>query len=64
MGDWISVDDKLPEQDQLIISHHYDYGYDFTKFNGDYWTRNARTLGYVPQRWIPIPEVSEEFNNE
>lgn len=57
MGEWISVDDRMPEKDgkYLVwrVKYNGKHGYDCVDFLGDdFWS--ARVL-----YWMPLPEPPE-----
>lgn len=58
MGEWISVNDKLPKDTGTVLIAH-KCGVSFGWFNGTYWTRGAATK-HRPIRtvthWMPLPE--------
>ena len=58
MSEWISVKDRLPEDDLLVlITDGLSLGdYEIARWNGSYWTRKAWPLGYEPTHWMPLPE--------
>lgn len=55
---WISVDDELPELNKTVMIDSGS-GFDFARFNGDYWTRKAWPLGCTPKYWMPLPTPPE-----
>ena len=56
MSEWISVNEQLPEIDVRVIAY-YDGDYEFLLFNGDFWTRKAWPVGYIPTHWMPLPSA-------
>lgn len=69
---WISVKERLPEHDQLVLyrelvktkngqAYEFDYGeYDSERqvFYGQYF--NYRWLGWDVTHWMPLPEPPKE----
>ena len=63
MSNWISVEDELPDIDSLVVildSNDTNPEYDFARWNGEYWTRKAWPLGYIPSHWMPLPGLPRD----
>ena len=63
MNEWISVDDRLPDCEDLVciaIFCEDRREYDLARWNGDYWTRKAWPLGYSPTHWALLPEPPKQ----
>lgn len=62
MSKWVSVSDRLPDVESLVLIVTLSgdvIEYDFARWNGEYWTRKAWPLGYSPTHWMPLPEYPE-----
>ena len=58
MSEWISVEDRLPEDTSIVLIAHRG-GVSFGWFNGSYWERGAATKHRAIKtvtHWMPMPE--------
>ena len=64
MSEWISVKERLPEEDVVVIlTDHIDVGTGW--FNGKGWrTPFADIDEYRITHWMPLPEPPKEGNND
>lgn len=65
MSEWISVEDRLPDVDTLVLATGFDYGYQLNKMHyvlavrfDNYWyseTDFGVEYKYITH-WMPLPE--------
>lgn len=56
MSEWVSVDDGLPDVDELV--HVFDDRtgeYWHLRWTGEYWTTKEWPCGLAPSHWQPLP---------
>lgn len=62
MGEWISVEDRLPvDMGTVLIAHKG--GVSFGWYNGAYWEKGAATKHReikTVTHWMPLPEPPKE----
>lgn len=78
VGEWISVEDRLPENEKVVICYTPCDGYMFVGFyrtskSKSYeWSswqiitamRSTKTITKKVTHWMPLPEPPEEVNDE
>lgn len=63
MGEWISVDDKLPPIDtEVLVICWYSYWLARIDFEGDWIDTQEGTLLDEVTYWLPIPTLSSSRN--
>ncbi len=63
MSEWISVKDRLPEDDSFVITINEFGYYRFLAFDGECWrTDDHKMMGLVVPvtHWMPLPEPPGE----
>lgn len=67
--EWISVDDRLPENAQQVLIAEYDPGYSSAAISGEYFTnegflyvdaKGGMRKGVDVRYWMPSPEIPKE----
>ena len=57
--DWISVDDRLPENDALVFFSHFtgtQVGLDIAFYDDGQWWNNSDRLVLGVTHWMPLPK--------
>jgi hypothetical protein len=63
MSEWISVEDGLPEQNQIVLAHYTGvYVADVVEFWSD--GVNNHFGGQPATHWMPLPEPPKGVDNE
>lgn len=65
---WISVKDKLPENDDLVLTFYYNMrsinkkiGYHIGFYNGEYWQESTEYTQIDVTHWMPLPQLPKEI---
>lgn len=62
MAEWISVEDRMPEDNEKVLAYTKTGGYCVARYSAR-WNR-FRTSGNVTiTHWMPLPEPPGEVNN-
>lgn len=63
MSEWISVDEKMPENNDEVLIHEYGNVYYGNYINGKFITQAYSSMGesddwiyYHATHWMPLPE--------
>ena len=60
---WISVDDRLPENDDAVLISHKN-GVTKAWWNGRFWTSATKKYYKTVLAWMPLPEPYKPKENE
>lgn len=66
MSEWISVKDKLPNEDKTVIAYKPRTNeFLFASFSGSSWVYAGGIISKrVISHWMPLPEVPKEVQHE
>lgn len=62
MSEWVSVDDKLPDEDENVLAGNYPFG--IIHINRLIDKKNSKWLYGSITHWMPLPEPPKEDGAE
>lgn len=74
MGEWISVNDRLPEQykyvlavfsnEEMVVACVFDYDEDVAHWRAQIDMGWESDMDFDPTHWMPLPEPPKEVCND